>query len=191
MAYDVYSKTQWVNDIPPSIDEVNLLKMEEGIYQNSLRINDLLTICERQDSELDDVRADISALDKRMTTAENDIKGIKSDITTINNTKANKSDVPTNNDLSTALDKKVDKTTFSTYQTTVSNTYRTISDSYTKSQVDSKVDGKLNNNGDTGTGNYTFNKNVAVSGVLSTSQSYITIGGNKLYLHNGDAHIYA
>ncbi len=191
MAYAVYKKTQWVNDIPPSIDDVNLLKMEEGIYQNSLRVNDLLAICERQDRELNAVRADISALGKRMTTAENDIKGIKSDITTINNTKANKSDVPTNNEMSSALDGKVNNSDFANLQNYVNNTFRKITDSYTKTEVNNKLDGKLNNNGDTGTGNYTFNKNVKAKGELSTDKGYIIIGGHKLYLHNGDAHIYA
>ncbi len=197
MAYATYRKTAWVNDIPPSIDDANLLKMEEGIYQNSLRINDLLTICERQDRELDAVRADISALGKRMTTAENDIKGIKSDITTINNTKANKNDVPTNDDFNTALDKKLDKTTYNTYvNTTAPNTYRKKSDSYTKSEVDSKVNGKLGNAGDTGNGNYRFNGNLVVNGPITTGYEYYGFdndnsqgfgaGGYKLYVQSGN-----
>ncbi len=192
MAYPVYKKTAWVNDIPPSIDDANLLKMEEGIYQNSLRINDLVAICERQDNELDAVRADIAALGKRMTTAENDIKGLKSDVSTLQSTKANKADVPTNNEFNAGLDKKVDKTTYNTFvNTTAPNTYRTKADSYTKAQVDTKVGGKLGNKGDTGNGNYTFNGNVNVNGQIYTNQGYINIGGHRLYLHNGDAHIYA
>ena len=119
-----YTKTVWVNDIPPSIDEINLGKMEEGIYQNSLRIDDLVTLTTQHTEQLKDLADDIEALQDRMTTAENDIKGMKADIQDLDNTKADASNVPTTSSMNSLLDKKLDKTTYNTFvNTTLPNNY--------------------------------------------------------------------
>lgn len=188
-----YTKTVWVNDIPPSIDEINLGKMEEGIYQNSLRIDDLVTLTTQHTEQLQDLADDIGALQDRMTTAENDINAIKGDIQTLESTKANASDVPTTENMNALLNNKLDKTTYNTFvNTTLPNTYYKKTETYTRSQIDSKVNGKLNNTGDTGNGNYTFNGKVNVKGTLSTTYEYIGFdsdngegfgsGGYKLYV---------
>ena len=182
-----YKKTEWVNNLPPSIDEVNLGKMEEQIYQNSLRIEDIQKTLAEHASHLSSLDGEISGLKGRMTTAENDIKGIKQDITNINNTKANKADVPTNSDFATQLATKVDKTTYNTFaNTTVPNTYAKKSDVYTKGETDSRLNNKLSKSGDTGSGNYTFNNNVTVKGDLSTNKSYVIHNGAKLYIQSGN-----
>lgn len=194
MAYD---KTIWVNNIPPSIDDFNLGKMEEGIYQNSLRVEDLITLTTQHTNDIAGLRDDLGALANRVTTAENDIKSINNQIKTINDTKANKSDVPTNKDFTDALAKKLDTTTYNTFvNTTLPNTYYKKSETYTRTQIDGKVNGKLGNRGDTGNGNYTINGNLSVSGPITTGYEYIGLdndnsmgfgaGGVKLYVQPGN-----
>lgn len=188
-----YTKTVWVNDIPPSIDEINLGKMEEGIYQNSLRIDDLVTLTTQYTEQLKGLADDIEALQDRMTTAENDIKGMKADIQDLDNTKADASNVPTTSSMNSLLDKKLDKTTYNTFvNTTLPNNYYKKSETYTRSQIDSKLNGKLSDSGDTGNGDYRINGDFEVRGVLKTSYEYIGFdsdngegfgsGGYKLYV---------
>lgn len=192
-----YSKTIWQNNIPPSIDEINLDKMEQGIYENSLRIGDLITLTDEHTKELADLQDDLSDLADRITTAENSIKSLNTQVTNLNNNKANKSDVPTNSSFNTELNKKLDKTTYNTFvNTTLPNTYYKKTETYTRDQIDSKVNNKLGKNGDTGNGDYTFNGTVDINGQLCTSYEAIIFdtdnstgvrnGGFKLMIQPSD-----
>ncbi len=192
ITWAAYRKTDWVNDMPPSIDDYNLDKMEEGIYQNSLHIKELIDICMRQDDELDAIRADVASLTNRMTTAENDIKTLKSNVDTLDKTKANKDNVPTNADFQKELAKKVNNTTYNTFvNNTLPNTYYKKSETYSKTEIDNLLKNKLNRGGDTTNGNYTFNNNVTVGGQIKTNQDYIKLAGHDLHLRDGHATIYA
>lgn len=192
ITWAAYRKTDWVNDMPPSIDDYNLDKMEEGIYQNSLHIKELIDICMRQDDELDAIRADVASLTNRMTTAENDIKTLKSNVDTLDKMKANKDNVPTNADFQKELAKKVNNTTYNTFvNNTLPNTYYKKSETYSKTEIDNLLKNKLNRGGDTTNGNYTFNNNVTVGGQIKTNQDYIKLAGHDLHLRDGHATIYA
>ena len=50
-----YTKTEWHNNSQPFIDEVNLNKIEEGIYQNSVDVEDL-------EQTISDLQAEIAQL---------------------------------------------------------------------------------------------------------------------------------
>ena len=185
ITWAAYKKTDWVNDMPPSIDDFNLDKMEEGIYQNSLHIKELIDICTRQDEELDAIRGDIADLTNRMSTAENDIKSLKNDVDILDNKKADASNVPTNEDFQKELDKKVNNTTFDAFKNSLPNTY------YNKTEIDNLLKKYLLKSGDTANGNYTINGNVQVNGQLSTNQDYVRMAKRNLHLYNGSASIYA
>lgn len=192
-----YSKTVWQNNIPPSIDEYNLDKMEQGIYENSLRIGDLITLTDEHTKELSDLQGDLADLADRVTTAENGIKTLNTQVSQLNSSKANKTDVPSNSSFNTELGKKLDKTTYNNFvNTTLPNTYYKKSETYKRSEIDSKLNNKLGKNGDTGNGDYTFNGTVNVNGELRTSYEDIIFdtdnsqgirsGGYKLSIQPND-----
>lgn len=186
IVWAAYRKTDWVNDMPPSIDDYNLDKMEEGIYQNSLHIKELIDICTRQDEELDAIRDDIAGLTNRMTTAENDIKGLKNDVNRLDTTKANKADVPTVTDFNNGMDKKLDKTTFDSFKNNLPNTY------YNKTEIDNLLKKYLRKDiDDTKSGKLTVTGDMHVNGQISTNQQHVRLAGNNLQLVQGSAVIYA
>lgn len=182
-----YTKTIWQNNIPPSIDDYNLDHMEQGIYENSLRIGDLITLTTEHTNELAQLQEDLGALTDRVTTNENSIKTLNSQVADIQTNKANKVDVPTNEDFETELEKKVDKTTYNTFvNTTLPNTYYKKSETYTRAEIDAKLNNKLSKSGDTGTGNYTFTGNFNASGIVTSGGAYVGINGKGLYLTSYD-----
>lgn len=186
-----YTKTIWQNNIPPSIDDYNLDHMEQGIYENSLRIGDLITLTTEHTNELAQLQEDLGALTDRVTTNENSIKTLNSQVADIQKNKANKADVPTNEDFETELGKKVDKTTYNTFvNTTLPNTYYKKSQTYTRSEIDAKLNNKLSKSGDTGTGNYTISGTLNVGGEIQTAYEDIVfdtdgnqgLGSYRLYV---------
>lgn len=186
-----YTKTIWQNNIPPSIDDYNLDHMEQGIYENSLRIGDLITLTNEHTEEIGQLQNDLGALADRVTTNENSIKTLNSQVADIQKNKANKADVPTNEDFETELEKKVDKTTYNTFvNTTLPNTYYKKSETYTRSEIDAKLNNKLSKSGDTGTGNYTISGTLSVGGEISTAYENIIfdsdgnqgLGAYRLYV---------
>lgn len=186
-----YTKTIWQNNIPPSIDDYNLDHMEQGIYENSLRIGDLITLTKEHTEEIGQLQDDLGALADRVTTNENSIKTLNSQVADIQKNKANKADVPTNEDFETELEKKVDKTTYNTFvNTTLPNTYYKKSQTYTRSEIDAKLNNKLSKSGDTGTGNYTISGTLSVGGEISTAYENIIfdsdgnqgLGAYRLYV---------
>lgn len=186
-----YTKTIWQNNIPPSIDDYNLDHMEQGIYENSLRIGDLITLTTEHTNELAQLQEDLGALTDRVTTNENSIKTLNSQVADIQANKANKVDVPTNEDFETELEKKVDKTTYNTFvNTTLPNTYYKKSETYTRSEIDAKLNNKLSKSGDTGTGNYTISGTLNVGGEIQTAYEDIVfdtdgnqgLGSYRLYV---------
>lgn len=186
-----YTKTIWQNNIPPSIDDYNLDHMEQGIYENSLRIGDLITLTTEHTNELAQLQEDLGALTDRVTTNENSIKTLNSQVADIQANKANKVDVPTNEDFETELEKKLDKTTYNTFvNTTLPNTYYTKSQTYTRSEIDAKLNNKLSKSGDSGTGNYTISGTLSVGGEISTAYENIIfdsdgnqgLGAYRLYV---------
>lgn len=186
-----YTKTIWQNNIPPSIDDYNLDHMEQGIYENSLRIGDLITLTTEHTNELAQLQEDLGALTDRVTTNENSIKTLNSQVADIQKNKANKANVPTNEDFETELEKKVDKTTYNTFvNTTLPNTYYKKSETYTRSEIDAKLNNKLSKSGDTGTGNYTISGTLSVGGEISTAYENIIfdsdgnqgLGAYRLYV---------
>ena len=182
-----YTKTIWQNNIPPSIDDYNLDHMEQGIYENSLRIGDLITLTTEHTNELAQLQEDLGALKDRVTTNENSIKTLNSQVADIQANKANKVDVPTNEDFETELEKKVDKTTYNTFvNTTLPNTYYKKSETYTRAEIDAKLNNKLSKSGDTGTGNYTFTGNFNANGIVTSGGAYVGINGKGLYLTSYD-----
>lgn len=181
-----YTKTIWQNNIPPSIDDYNLDHMEQGIYENSLRIGDLITLTNEHTSQIGQLQSDLGALTDRVTTNENSIKTLNQQVADIQTNKANKTDVPTNEDFEAGLNLKVDKTTYDTFvNTTLPNNYYNKTQTYSKSEIDSQMNNKLGRNGDTGTGNYNFTGTVT-SGLLISSANRIGINGKGLYLSSGD-----
>lgn len=181
-----YTKTIWQNNIPPSIDDYNLDHMEQGIYENSLRIGDLITLTNEHTSQIGQLQSDLGALTDRVTTNENSIKTLNQQVSDIQTNKANKTDVPTNEDFEAGLNLKVDKTTYDTFvNTTLPNNYYNKTQTYSKSEIDSQMNNKLGRNGDTGTGNYNFTGTVT-SGLLISSANRIGINGKGLYLSSGD-----
>lgn len=186
-----YTKTIWQNNIPPSIDDYNLDHMEQGIYENSLRIGDLITLTTEHTNELAQLQEDLGALTDRVTTNENSIKTLNSQVADIQANKANKVDVPTNEDFETELEKKLDKTTYNTFvNTTLPNTYYKKSETYTRSEIDAKLNNKLSKSGDTGTGNYTISGTLNVGGEIQTAYEDIVfdtdgnqgLGSYRLYV---------
>lgn len=186
-----YTKTIWQNNIPPSIDDYNLDHMEQGIYENSLRIGDLITLTTEHTNELAQLQEDLGALTDRVTTNENTIKTLNSQVADIQANKANKVDVPTNEDFETELEKKLDKTTYNTFvNTTLPNTYYKKSQTYTRSEIDAKLNNKLSKSGDSGTGNYTISGTLSVGGEISTAYENIIfdsdgnqgLGAYRLYV---------
>lgn len=186
-----YTKTIWQNNIPPSIDDYNLDHMEQGIYENSLRIGDLITLTTEHTNELAQLQEDLGALADRVTTNENSIKTLNSQVADIQANKANKVDVPTNEDFETELEKKVDKTTYNTFvNTTLPNTYYKKSETYTRAEIDAKLNNKLSKSGDTGTGNYTISGTLNVGGEIQTAYEDIVfdtdgnqgLGSYRLYV---------
>lgn len=186
-----YTKTIWQNNIPPSIDDYNLDHMEQGIYENSLRIGDLITLTTEHTNELAQLQEDLGALTDRVTTNENSIKTLNSQVADIQANKANKVDVPTNEDFETELEKKLDKTTYNTFvNTTLPNTYYKKSQTYTRSEIDAKLNNKLSKSGDSGTGNYTISGTLSVGGEISTAYENIIfdsdgnqgLGAYRLYV---------
>lgn len=186
-----YTKTIWQNNIPPSIDDYNLDHMEQGIYENSLRIGDLITLTTEHTNELAQLQEDLGALTDRVTTNENSIKTLNSQVADIQANKANKVDVPTNEDFETELEKKLDKTTYNTFvNTTLPNTYYKKSETYTRSEIDAKLNNKLSKSGDSGTGNYTISGTLSVGGEISTAYENIIfdsdgnqgLGAYRLYV---------
>lgn len=192
-----YTKTVWSNNIPPSIDDFNLGKMEEGIYENSLRIGDLITLTNEHTDEIGKLQDDLGALTDRVTTNENSIKTLNQQVADIENNKANKTDVPTNEDFETELEKKVDKTTYDTFvNTTLPNNYYNKTQTYSREEIDGKLNGKLGNAGDTGHGNYRFTGTLDVGGPITSGYEYYGFdndnsqgfgeGGYKLYVQSGN-----
>lgn len=190
-----YTKTIWQNNIPPSIDDYNLDHMEQGIYENSLRIGDLITLTTEHTNELAQLQEDLGALTDRVTTNENSIKTLNSQVADIQTNKANKVDVPTNEDFETELEKKLDKTTYNTFvNTTLPNTYYKKSETYTRSEIDAKLNNKLSKSGDTGTGNYTISGTLNVGGEIQTAYEDIVfdtdgnqgLGSYRLYVQPGN-----
>lgn len=186
-----YTKTIWQNNIPPSIDDYNLDHMEQGIYENSLRIGDLITLTTEHTNELAQLQEDLGALTDRVTTNENSIKTLNSQVADIQANKANKVDVPTNEDFETELEKKLDKTTYNNFvNTTLPNTYYKKSETYTRSEIDAKLNNKLSKSGDSGTGNYTISGTLSVGGEISTAYENIIfdsdgnqgLGAYRLYV---------
>ena len=186
-----YTKTIWQNNIPPSIDDYNLDHMEQGIYENSLRIGDLITLTTEHTNELAQLQEDLGALTDRVTTNENSIKTLNSQVADIQANKANKVDVPTNEDFETELEKKLDKTTYNTFvNTTLPNTYYKKRETYTRSEIDAKLNNKLSKSGDTGTGNYTISGTLNVGGEIQTAYEDIVfdtdgnqgLGSYRLYV---------
>ena len=186
-----YTKTIWQNNIPPSIDDYNLDHMEQGIYENSLRIGDLITLTKEHTEEIGQLQDDLGALADRVTTNENSIKTLNSQVADIQKNKAKKADVPTNEDFETELEKKVDKTTYNTFvNTTLPNTYYKKSQTYTRSEIDAKLNNKLSKSGDTGTGNYTISGTLNVGGEIQTAYEDIVfdtdgnqgLGSYRLYV---------
>lgn len=186
-----YTKTIWQNNIPPSIDDYNLDHMEQGIYENSLRIGDLITLTNEHTEEIGQLQNDLGALADRVTTNENSIKTLNSQVADIQANKANKVDVPTNEDFETELEKKLDKTTYNTFvNTTLPNTYYKKSQTYTRSEIDAKLNNKLSKSGDSGTGNYTISGTLSVGGEISTAYENIIfdsdgnqgLGAYRLYV---------
>lgn len=186
-----YTKTIWQNNIPPSIDDYNLDHMEQGIYENSLRIGDLITLTNEHTSQIEQLQSDLGALTDRVTTNENSIKTLNSQVADIQANKANKVDVPTNEDFETELEKKLDKTTYNSFvNTTLPNTYYKKSETYTRSEIDAKLNNKLSKSGDTGTGNYTISGTLNVGGEIQTAYEDIVfdtdgnqgLGSYRLYV---------
>lgn len=195
--WTAYTKTIWQNNIPPSIDDYNLDHMEQGIYENSLRIGDLITLTNEHTQEIGQLQTDLGALADRVTTNENSINSLSQQVSDIETNKANKTDVPTNEDFETELEKKVDKTTYNTFvNTTLPNTYYKKSETYTRSEIDSKLNNKLGKSGDTGTGNYTITGTLSVGGPIITGYEYFGFdsdnnqgfgnGGYKLYVQSSN-----
>lgn len=165
-----YTKTIWQNNIPPSIDDYNLEHMEQGIYENSLRIGDLITLTKEHSDEIGQLQDDLGTLTDRVTTNENSIKTLNQQVADIQTNKANKTEVPTNEDFEAGLNLKVDKTTYETFvNTTLPNTYYNKSETYTRSEIDAKLNNKLGKSGDTGTGNYTISGSLSLGGELKTA----------------------
>lgn len=182
-----YTKTIWQNNIPPSIDDYNLDHMEQGIYENSLRIGDLITLTNEHTSQIGQLQSDLGALTDRVTTNENSIKTLNQQVADIQTNKANKTDVPTNEDFEAGLNLKVDKTTYDTFvNTTLPNNYYNKTQTYSKSEIDSQMNNKLGRSGDTGTGNYTFTGNVTANGIVSSGGAYIGVNGKGIYLTSYD-----
>lgn len=187
-----YTKTIWQNNIPPSIDDYNLDHMEQGIYENSLRIGDLITLTNEHTSQIGQLQSDLGALTDRVTTNENSINTLNQQVADIQANKANKTDVPTNEDFEAGLNLKVDKTTYDTFvNTTLPNNYYNKSQTYTREEIDAKLANKLNKTGgDKGSGNYTIQGGLSVNGVISTAYEYITmdsdgnqgLGAYQLYI---------
>lgn len=194
--WTAYTKTIWQNNIPPSIDDYNLDHMEQGIYENSLRIGDLITLTNEHTSQIGQLQSDLGALTDRVTTNENSIKTLNQQVSDIQENKANKADVPTNEDFESGLEQKVDKTTYNTFvNTTLPNNYYNKSQTYTREEIDAKLANKLNKTGgDTGSGNYNFNGNFFVSGEISTAYEDIIfdtdnnqgLGSYRLYVQPGN-----
>lgn len=175
----IYNKTIWENNLPPSIDEYNLGKMEEGIYQNSLRIADLITLTTQHTQQIADLNDDVAALGRRMTTAENDIRTIKGNINTINNTlttKADKSNTYTKSEISSMLSNYATNSSVNNLQNQVTNVTNTANatanGTYTAAQCDARY---MKRTGDTVTGDYGFNGTVHVSGEIKTTYEAITL----------------
>lgn len=182
-----YTKTIWQNNIPPSIDDYNLDHMEQGIYENSLRIGDLITLTNEHTSQIGQLQSDLGALTDRVTTNENSIKTLNQQVADIQTNKANKTDVPTNEDFEAGLNLKVDKTTYDTFvNTTLPNNYYNKTQTYSKSEIDSQMNNKLGRSGDTGTGNYTFTGNVTANGIVSSGGAYVGVNGKGIYLTSYD-----
>ena len=77
-----YTKTQWNNDTAPAINETNLNKIEQGIYDNDSHIGDLTTLTTTADTDL--VSA-INEVDSHADTNATNI-GDLSNLTTTANT---------------------------------------------------------------------------------------------------------
>ena len=93
--FTVYQPTVWHNDMPPSIDEVNLYHMENQIYQNSLRVADLIKLTTAQSGELDDVNQDIDELRSLLDIVNGQIEELKAEDQNLDNKKADKSNTYT------------------------------------------------------------------------------------------------
>lgn len=182
-----YTKTIWQNNIPPSIDDYNLDHMEQGIYENSLRIGDLITLTNEHTSQIEQLQTDLGALTDRVTTNENSIKTLNSQVADIQTNKANKTDVPTNEDFEAGLNLKVDKTTYETFvNTTLPDNYYNKTQTYNKSEIDSQMNNKLSKSGDTGNGSYTFTGNVTANGIVTSGGAYVGVNGKGIYLTSYD-----
>lgn len=90
-----YIKNFWHNNIPPSIDEVNLNHMEEGVYQNSLRVEDLISSTNDHEARIKAMEAAVLELQNKAAKHDADIASLQQQVDGLNSSKANKSDVYT------------------------------------------------------------------------------------------------
>lgn len=98
-----YIKNFWHNNIPPSIDEVNLNHMEEGIYQNSLRIEDLISNTNDHEARIKAMEAAVLELQNKAAKHDADIASLQQQVDGLNSSKANKSDVYTKSETDALL----------------------------------------------------------------------------------------
>ena len=72
-----YTKTQWTNDTAPAINETNLNKIEQGIYDNDSHIGDLTSLTTTANTDLvsavNEVDGDIGTLSNLTTTAKTNL----------------------------------------------------------------------------------------------------------------------
>ena len=72
-----YTKTTWVNDTAPALNETNLNKIEQGIYDNDSHIGDLTTLTTTADTDLvsavNELDGNIGDLTSLTTTADTDL----------------------------------------------------------------------------------------------------------------------
>lgn len=102
-----YTKTQWNNDTAPAINETNLNKIEQGIYDNDSHIGDLTTLTTTAKTStvnaVNEVNGNIGTLSNLTTTANTDLV---SAINELDNLKATKDVATTSaNGLMSASDK--------------------------------------------------------------------------------------
>ena len=180
-----YKKTQWIDNYPPSIDEWNLNHMEEGIYINSLRVNELIDLTSLHSDQIAELQKDVAALEKRMDTAEADIRSNRNGIADLDSKKANKSDVPAKAEMQSAVNSAASSAAsqLQDLQNQMNQNQGGVNGKI--SDVQQALNNKLNRNGDNTGGNYTFSGSVSAA-TLGCTQNRIKFGSATLFISGGD-----
>ena len=159
--------------------------MEEGIYINSLRVNELIDLTSLHSEQIAELQKDVEALEKRMDTAEADIRSNKNGIADLDSRKANKSDVPTRAEMQSAVNSAASSAA-SQYQDLQNQMNQNQSGAEGQiSDVQQALNKKLNRDGDNTGGNYTFTGTVNAQ-TLVTPQNRIKMGSATLFIAGGD-----